>query len=273
MLTDKHIRQFARFYLLFFLLYYVCNWYNGLLFSSIQPVFFFNNLDIVHNGLMLSDLQHRLLGNNYWCITFDIIYLLLPFLLVMAIERNSKYKIGLAYFTALFNLVYGVFFSSISLISVEVYVSWTMIPLLFAVKTKQGFYYFLHCERLIVALMMASAGIWKIIEGGLFSMETFSCNLLGNHAVFLIQNNDYWFTGLIYWLVQHRVLTYLLYLAGAVIELLFIIAFFTKRYDRFLIVIFCLFFLGDLFLMRINYFTSWAVLALLFYYSRYSVSD
>jgi len=270
LLTDKHTSQFAFFYLACFLLSYAWYFYNGLLFSQIQPVFFVNRLDFARNILMLSKLQRLLLGNNWLCACFDVIYLILPVMLTVAVAANSKGKKIIAFSTVIFSFIYGIFFSGISYISPELMMGWVLIPLIFSANTLQGFYFYLHSIRIIFILMLVSAGLWKLKAGGLFNIEEMAGILLRQHQVYLVSNKDDWFTQFVFFLVQHKVTAYIFYLLATVAELIFAAGLFTRKLDKFLIIVFCLFFLFDFFLMRINYF-SWIVFMGCFYFSQFDI--
>lgn len=271
LLTLKHTRQFAAFYCCCFLLNFSWYMYNRLTFAALQPVFFINRLDFTKNILMLTDLQHSLLGSSITCWCFDSLYVGLPILLTIAVYKNMPGKILIAICTAVFTLLYAVFFSSVCYISPEMFIGFILIPLLFATNSIKGFYYLLHCLRYLFILLFVSAAIWKITKAGIFNAEEMAGILLLQHNSYLTSNGTDSFTRFVYWLVQHPLIAYSLYFLGAFSELLFGIGLFTKKYDTILIAALCLFILFDFFLMRINYF-SWFVFLGCFYFSRFDCS-
>lgn len=272
LLSEKHIKQFACFYLLCFLLNFGWFWWNGLLFSSLDPVFFFNSLDFTRNILMLSNLQHALLNNRWLRVTFDVIYLLLPLILTLAVLLNFKIKKGIAFITIGFTIVYAIFFSSVSYISMQGYMSWILIPLILSSTTIQGFYYYLHVVRIIFILMFVAAAVQKLYSGAIFNTDQMSGILLKQHAVYLVSNAEDWFTKFIYFLVQHKITAFAFYIMGTLAELILVIGLFTRRYDRILLVVFCAFLFADYFLMQIYYFI-WLAFTGCFYFSYFSLDD
>lgn len=221
---------------------------------------------------MLTNLQHLLLGNSITCWVFDIVYVSLPVLLTIAVYKNMQSKMAIAICTAIFTLVYAVFFSAISYISIEGFVGFILIPLLFTANSLKGFYSLLHCMRYLFILLFVSAGIWKIRQAGLFNIEEMAGVLLSQHAIYLTSNNTDPFTSVIYWLVQHPLVAYALYFLGACSEFIFGIGLFTRKFDTVLIIAFCLFIFFDVALIRINYF-SWIVFMGCFYFSRFTLNE
>ena len=271
-LIDKQTNQFALFYLLCFIINGSWFWYNNLLLSSIDPIYFTNKLDFTRNILMLSNVQHYLINVSWLRISFDLLYYLLPILLTILFIKKLKGRAIIAYITCIFTIVYSLCFSSFTYISMEGYIGWILFPLIFSALTLTGFYYHMHAIRIIFILIFLSAAMLKIQSGAVFNIQQMGGILLIQHNNFLVSNPNNWFSKIIYFLVQHKAIAHSLFLLGTIAELLFISGLFTTKYDRWLIVIFCLFLVFDYFLMQINYFT-WMVFMGCFYFSSYKVKE
>lgn len=243
-----------------------------MLFSSLDPVFFLNSLDFTRNILMLSNLQHALLSNRWLRVAFDVIYLLLPVILTGATLLNFKAKKVLAFTTIGITTVYAIFFSSVSYISMQGYMSWILIPLILSSTTIKGFYYYLHVVRIIFILMFVAAAVQKLFSGAIFNTDQMSGILLKQHAVYLVSNAQNWYTKFIYFLVQHKITAFAFYIMGTLAELTFAIGLFTRRYDRILMIVFCAFLFADYLLMQIYYFI-WLAFTGCFYFSYFSLDD
>ncbi len=272
LLSEKHIKQFACFYLLCFLINYGWFWFNGLLFSSVNPVFFLNRLDLTRNIFMLGNLQHFIINYQWLRICLDVTYLVLPVILTVTVLVNFKGNAIIAFCTIAFTLVYAIFFSAFTYISIEGYISWILVPLILSARTTKGFYYYLHAIRILFVLFFVSAAIAKIRSGVIFNTEQMAAILLKQHNIYLVSNSDDWFTKSINFIVEHKAIGYIFFVCGTLAELLFATCFFTRRFDGYLIWVFCIFLAGDLFLMRINYFT-WMVFMACFYYSSFSLQE
>lgn len=266
-IKNDHIKLYALYYLLCFSICYLWFIANGLLFSAINPVFFQNKPDFTGNIFMLSNIQYALINNNWLRILWDAGYLILPFLLVYAVYYSKKGQVVLAITTAVFAIVYNYFFSMMSFVSIEVFVAWMFVPLVFAAPGIKGFYFATHCIRILFLLFFFTTALWKIRSGGVFNPDQMSAILFKQHLPILVDGYDYWFSRFISFLISHQKFTYALYLLTVVIEFVFVIGFFTRKYDRILIFLFGIFVLFDYFLMEINYFTWFPFLGCL-YFSR-----
>lgn len=272
LLSEKHIKQFAFFCLLCFLINYSWFWFNGLLFSSVNPVFFLNRLDFTRNIFMLGNLQHFIINYQWLRVCLDVTYLALPIVLTIAVIINFKGKAIIAFCTIAFTMVYAIFFSAFTYISIEGYISWILVPLILSARTTKGFYYYLHAIRILFILFFVSAAIAKIRSGVIFNTEQMAAILLKQHNIYLVSNPADWFTKSINFIVEHKAIGCIIFVCGTIAELLFATGFFTRRFDSYLIWVFCIFLAGDLFLMRINYFT-WMVFMGCFYFSSFSLQD
>lgn len=269
-LTNKHKKQFALFYLVCFVLSYSWYFYFDLLLCQVNPVFFVNRLDITRNLLMLTNLQNVLIEHFWIRQLFDIVYLLLPLLLCYVVVMEKRGARLLAIVTSLFSMIYGIFLASFTYISLDLFVAWFFIPLVFYPYSPKGFYYVLHSLRYIFILLFFSAGLWKIRAGGIFNPEQMSGILVMQHKQYLAGNSGDWFVQVLNYLIEHKMVSYLVYLLGTFAELIFIIGFFTRKCDRLLLLFFLLFFVSDYFLMRINY-SNWMVFAGLLYFSKFNL--
>ncbi len=242
-------------------------WYGLTLFQT-APVFIFNKPDITGNLLWLFGVHKLLLHVDIFRLFLDVIYFLLPFFIVLSVRKNWKIAPLLALCTSLFVMVYAYLISVTGFVSIEVFTAQMFFPLLFTSSGIRGRYYRLHIIRLIFLLIFFSTAIWKIRAGGVFNIEQLSAILLRQHAGILIEPSPTWFTHFLLYLIQHEYLAYLLYFFTVLLEFVFVIGFFTRRYDKILILLFCVFIVFDYFLMEINYF-FWLPFLGCLYFSQY----
>jgi len=253
-LNSTHRKKFIFFYSTCFLLSYCWLAFNGLLLHQLKPVFFTSRLDVSLNILALTGLQNAIIGNHFLQLLFDGIYFLIPLLLVFTCIINSRIQFFIALLNSLFNLAYALLLSSLSTLSIEGFVCWIILPLIFIFKKDRAFYFAVNCTRYIFLLIFFSSGLWKIRAGGLFNTEQMGGVLLLQHTAYLATVSHDWFSSFIIYLIKHPLLSYAIYLAATMAELFFVVGFFTKKLDNVLMVLFLLFVITDLFLMRINYF-------------------
>lgn len=238
-----------------------------MLFSLFNPVFFVNRPDVTLNMVMLTDVQSSLLNNRSVRILFDAVYILLPIILVYRVFQN-KFNRVLVLTTLFFHLVYCLILSSMSGVSAETFVAWMTVAIIFYATTSKGFYYLLQILRLFFLIIFFSAGLWKLRTGAVFNTEQMSAVLLWQHASYLAGSTETYYGKMILFLINHVYFSYALYLATFFAEISFAIGFFTRKYDRYLIVFFCLFLLFDYIIMGINY-SAWLAFTGSLYFSRY----
>lgn len=218
---------------------------------------------------MLFNIQHILINSREVRIIFDVIYLLLPVLLVYSCLKENKVKSILAVCTGLFITVYNYFFSITSFVSIEILLAWMLIPFIFIARKTNNFYFNLHCIRILFILFFFSAALWKIRGGGIFNPVQMAGVLVSQHADLIIHKEN-WYTKLLQYLITNSKLSYALYFIAFLTELFFITGLFTRRFDNFLILLFLLFAVFNYFLMEINYFT-WLPFMGCFYFSKYKL--
>ncbi len=269
-LSSIHRKKIAAFYFICFALCYGWYYLHGLLLHQLSPVFFLNKLDITVNLVLLTNLHTAVINNPVLQVVLDSLYFLLPLSLFISCLAGYKLQYILAIATSAFNLVYAILLSTMSPLSIEGFTGWIMLPLVFAFKNERSFYFILQTMRYFFLLIFFSAALWKIRAGGIFNTEQMSAILLKQHAAYLVGSTGEWYVGFINYLVSHKILSYCLYLAAALAEFVFIIGFFTKKYDRLLIIIFLAFALFDYFLMGINYF-SWSAFLSCLWFSSYKL--
>ena len=265
-LSNKHIQRFGVYYLVCFTLYYLWLFNTGVLISRLQPVFFITKLDITRNFLMLTNLQHLLINSHSAGIIFDCLFLFFPYLLVFCRIKNYKITTVVGIITVIYSLVYCIFLSAFTYLCMEGLVCWFFLPLVLANNNATAFYYQLHTVRIIFLIIFFSAGLWKIRGTGIFYPQEMSGVLVLQHGSYLACNSDNFFSRMVLFLIRHPYISYSLYLAATLLELAFVIGFFTRKYDRILMICFILFIGCDYFLMQINY-SMWLVFLGCFYYS------
>ncbi len=265
--ANRYRKEFVIFYFTCFITTCVWLFFNKLLLSQLAPVFFLNKLDLTRNFLMLTGMQQAIIVHNNFRIAADLVYILAPALLLFCCLKNCTVQSWMALFISLYNLAYAMIISSMSTLSIEGYIGWIMIPLLFVTRSPLSFQYLTEAMRYFFILVFVSAAAWKFRSGGFFNLEQMSAILLRQHTSYLVSEPFNWFSQVIYFLVTHPAVSWSLYAIATLAELIFAVGFFTKRFDSLLVVIFVLFLVFNYFFMRINY-MSWVVFMGCFWFAR-----
>jgi len=245
---------------------------NNSLFSQLHPVLFLNRLDLTRNLLMLTDIQHAVINKSVVPLMLDSLYLLAPVTLLVTCIRNSKWQYPIAWINIIVNFVYAMMVTSMSTLSIEGFIGFIMVPLVFGFRSDVSFSFGLQLMRYFFLLIFVSAGLWKIRAGGLFNTEQMSAILLKQHAAYIYSSPENWYSRLILYFVRHSSLSWSIYLTATLTELAFITGFFTKKFDKLLIGLFIMFLLLNYFVMGINY-ISWTIFIFCMWYAKYPFSD
>lgn len=243
-----------KYFLVLFYSLAVYRWLNGILLYQMQPQFFNTRYDVTTWLLMQSGLHKWLLGNPAGWVLFDTLFYSAPIVWFAVWKKNERYGQILAICMLVINWLYVQCYTLYPTNSIEGHLSWLLLPVLFSTRKLKSFYFVLHSLRYFFLFFFASAAIWKFRQGGFFNIEQMSGVLLLQHKEFLIAAPDNWYTHCIYWLIRHQTFGYILYAAATLLELAFVVGFFTRKYDKWLFAAFILFLVMDVLVMRIPYF-------------------
>ena len=241
-------------YCIIFYVLMVYKWFNGMFLYQMDPYFFYAREDIFTWLFMGTGIHSFLLNNKAGLIVSDIFFYAAP-LLFYFINRNfNKFAKPAAMVLLLINWLYVQCYTLYPTNSIEAHISWLLFPVVFVPKNIKTFALLFDGLRYFFLFFFASAGIWKFVQAGIFSSHQMSNILLMQHKELLVTTPQHWYALFITWLINHTWISYGLYLIATLIELSFIVGFFTKKYDKFLLIAFMLFLVFDHFVMRIPYY-------------------
>jgi hypothetical protein len=105
--------------------------------------------------------------------------------------------------------------------------------------------------------MFASAAMWKILRGALVEPQQMSHILMEQHANYMVSDCTAWKCGFHAYLIQSPALSQTIYIVATLLEMAFIAGFFTRKYDKLLVLLLVVFIAFNQLIMRIPY---WAIL-------------
>lgn len=187
----------------------------------------------------------------YLPLVFDFLFLFFPLLLTATILYNWQHKNVVIFATVVFTAYYSIINCSVTYFSLEGYVALTAVPFLFW-GNPTSFYYNKQMVRYVFLLLFVGAGVFKIINGGISNYAQLSAILATQHASYMLYN-DNWLTNYYQYLIHKEWLTYTLYILSILLELCFVVGFFTTKYDKYLVYLFLFFLVSDYAFMHINY--------------------
>ncbi len=267
-MTQSHRERFTKIFLLVFYWLAVYKLINGLWLFQASPYFFMNRFDGTTWLLMQTGIHKWLLNNKGGYLFFDLLFYAMPLCWWLVWTRNQKVGKWFAIAWLIVNWIYIQCYTLYPINSIESYIAWLLMPLLFATQRLKSFYFLMHGLRYFFLFFFVSAALWKFRQGGLFYTGEMSGILLMQHKEYLVSAPGSWYAHFIYWIIKHQVIGYLLYVASTLLELAFVIGFFTRKYDRLLFGFFVLFLVMDYLVMRIPYFEI-LPLSLPLFFSKY----
>jgi len=169
--------------------------------------------------------------------------------------------------TGLFVLVFTHYFVCYN--SVATHHEHTLVALLFMqglllVKQPKRFVLSFVGLRYYAIFVFFSAACWKIARGSAWMSGQLSAFLQSQHITYLTAHPSSTYSEFIYFLINHSFWSDMLWYGGWCIELIFVVGFFTRQYDRLLGVLIIVFFAFDYLIMDIC-FAEFCIIALLFY--------
>ena len=209
---------------------------------------------------MQTGVHEWLLNNKPGWILFDTLFYSMPLTYFLCNKYLSKASVVAAFCMLLVNWFYVQCYTLYPSNSIEGHIAWLLFPLVFLSNNGKTFSLLFDGLRYFFIFFIVSAGVWKLAQGGVFSVSQMSGVLLYQHNQLLTSSPGYWQSGLILWLIQRPQVAYLLYLSATLLELSFVVGFFTKKYDVQLFFLFILFLVMDYLIMRIPYFEVCALL-------------
>lgn len=252
-LTEPVRRNIIIWYCLMCLGFFVYRYVNNGLLCQLVPAFFYNKMDFTYWLVQLTGLHKILLNNFSLCLVADLLFYGFPFLYLFLCLKRRTLIPAAGMIMVFINLVYWIIYCGFPTNSIEANVAFIIFPLMFIPLSLKGFWFMLNGIRYYFLFFFASSGLWKIAEGGLFNLQEMSGILLFQHKELLISDKSSVLLNLYKWLIEHPSISYWLYFTAALMELSFIVGFFTKKFDRLLIVFYLTFLVMDSVIMRIDY--------------------
>jgi hypothetical protein len=128
-----------------------------------------------------------------------------------------------------------------------------LVAFLACFKKNENFNLIYSFSRLYTCFIFCSAAIWKLSRASVFYEDQMTNILIQQHGFKLVEQNPNLFNCQI-WLIKHPVISNGLWLAAFVLELFFLIGFFTRKLDKLLLILLFVFLIMDLMIMNINFF-------------------
>ena len=252
-INELHRKNIVALYCIIFYALLLFKWWGGLFLYQLEPVIYQTRFDFFTWQFMQTGLHTWLLNHRGGLYLLDALFYSMPLMYWLLYRKSPLWSTVIAIIMLVINWVYIQCYTLYPTSSIESFIGWLLFPVLFTTTSLRSFYFVLHALRYFFLFLFASAGLWKLVQQGIFNVDQMSGVLLYQHKEFLTSAPDYWLTHFFYWMINHPLVGYLIYVLGTLLELSFLTGFFTRKFDRILLYAFILFLLLDLFLMRIYY--------------------
>jgi hypothetical protein len=252
-LPDAQRRLLYQYCLVFYLLL-VYKWLNGLLLYQVAPLLFVNRPDVTTWFFMLTGFHCQLTVSATARLLADGLFYAAPLLVYGVFRKFPRLSAIAATGMLLINWLYVQCFTLFPINSIEGHIAWLLFPLAFLPRRAVTFELVRDGLRYFFLFFFASAGIWKLVQGGFFQEGQLSAILTAQHADILVLQPGSLYARFLTFFIDHTVLSNSLYRIATLLELVFITGFFTRRFDRQLALLFLVFLLFDHLFMRITYY-------------------
>ena len=230
-----------------------------LLFQLHQAPFISVKADNVFWFYHALQIPHFIIKHQYFALLIDLTWLILAFLGIFKVQR-----IWMNSLLCLLVFNYFILYNSLSTHHEHLLVGLLFFVPLLLIKDKTNFVLVFAGIRYYAIFVLFSAGLWKAYRGSLFTPNQMSEILKHQHIDYLISYPDAYFSTFINYLISNPSLANLFWYGAWFIELIFILGFFTRRWDKLLGGLFILFFIMDYLLMHLC-FVEFCIFALVFY--------
>lgn len=252
-----HRKAILAYYFFFYFILFLFFSFNNMLLSQYQPIFFNYNRDLSELFIIATGLPRWMIAHPWSFKIADTLIFTLPVLIIFCSLYAKRWLIYTGICFTFFLILYFLLGNVFLQYHLEPYVSYVLLSLLFITRDESKFYGILSLGRYYFLYIFFSAAIWKIARGSIFNPHEMSAILLTQHNDIVTGPCNTFNCRIYQYLIDHPLVSYLLFLSGTLLELFFVIGFFTKKFDRLLLVLAILFLAVDHLLMRIPY---WAIM-------------
>jgi len=238
---------------------YLVMLFSGVTWSGLQGDTFFSiHVDPIVWLYYLTGLPAAILSSSWIGIFLDILTI---GLLIFMIRYRGNQKVAIALFVLL-ACFYLTLTGYLTHRNYQSGIFWVVFPFMFSGKAKELAF---DAVRYFLLFFYFSAAMYKLLDGALWYTMHFSDYLSGQFAPYFLEGNIGWRTHLNLFFVHHFHWAHFVYILSFILEIVAIVGFFTKRYDRLILLLLICFHIGDWILMDIGTVGQLAFLGLLFF--------
>jgi hypothetical protein len=242
----------------YFCFYFAVFWFLGIghrLLFQVHPVLFYFNRDLAELAVIGSGLPRYMIAHPITFAVADTLAFVLPLPLLVYAFRKDRFSPALGWAFCLFLTLYLLLADIFWEIHHGPFILYVLLAFAFLTNREERFYFILRGCRYYFLYIFVSAALWKTLRGAAFDGREMSRILLLQHIDLLSSDCQTGLCRFYAWLIGHPAIAQGLYIGAVIMESVFVVGFFTRRFDRLLLGLAILFVAADLLVMRIPYWT------------------
>lgn len=260
------LSRFDRYTIVYALcfLVFLTKYFTHITFSDFYGVkLFFPGIDNTYWLYFLNGIP-KFIANSYFISQLlDCVMVLLPLFLLV----KRTWKIFNLFYTLLL-INYFLFFNSVAFHHYHGLISLIILTIPFLFKKEETITILWDAARYYFLFAFSSAAIWKLSRGGVFNPEQMINILKSQHVELIIKNPGDYHISLLQFFIRNPYVAQFLLWMGLLIELVFCVGFFTKKYDLLLVTLFVSFLIFNLLIMNVDSHEFGLFIVLLFSYKK-----
>ena len=243
---EKELRLKTNFVFGFALLILYYRFISASILSAMsQPSFIFQEDEWVYKYFLLSGIPQFITSGSLVPALFDVCWYALPILFLLTTERI---------YAILFSIVTLLYFLTYNIAAAHHYhglVGLLVITIPFWTKKQERFHFLWEAARYYWLYIFVSAALWKILRGSVFYTDQLSNILKSQQINLLLQHPDTFKAHVAQYLISNPSIAHFILILNVLIQLSFMIGFFTKKIDSYLFVLAIIFSIANYYVMGI----------------------
>lgn len=235
-MQSNKIEQRGRWFFYFAMIWLVYRFWGNTLFSQLAaPVLIYPSIDNTFWIFHVLNIPNFVTQHQFIATIFDLLLFFFPILFIKT--QNKWFAVGYTLLIATYHIVFATysahhFHSLIGLI---------VISITFCTADEVRHQRLWEAARYYFLFVMASAALWKLFRGAPFYPNQMVNILKAQHAQYFAEHHSSLFTHFYQFLIQNSAIAQSLYWLAILLELVFLVGFFTKKWDKLLLVLFLTF--------------------------------
>ncbi len=245
-MQNNKIEHRSRWFFYFAMIWVMYRFWGNTLFSQLaEPILMNPGIDNTFWLFHWLNIPAFITQHQFIATIFDLLLFFFPILFIKG--QNKWYAVGFTTLIATYHIVFATYsahhFHSLMGLFIISITFWTADEARHQRLWEGARYYFLF--------IMVSAALWKLFRGAAFQPDQMVNILKAQHAQYFAEHGSAGLGAFYQYLIQNNAIAQCFYWLAIVLELTFLIGFFTKKWDKLLLFFFFTFIITNYFAMGI----------------------